>query len=102
MKSPAQMNIEELSALMGTLTKKDDCPASPICRAIGTIGRDCVSGGIIGANQSQYCLISIVTLLGYISGVTQKLLSPKKIEGFSHQGHKNSVSKRKTKSSSGA
>lgn len=100
MEAPVQMNIEKFAKLMESLKSKKDCPAAPICIALGTSRTDCLAGGDIMANQSQFCLVSIVALLGHISGITLKPTPSKKIAGFSEQDH--SASKKKSKTSSKA
>jgi hypothetical protein len=100
MKPPAQMDIAEFSKLMEEFKSKNDCPAAPICVALKTARLDCLAGGNVMANQSQFCLVSIVALLGRMSGITLKPTPSRKIEGFSGGVHARSGTDRKVKPSS--
>jgi len=97
------MKTKELEAFLKTLDNfrsKNDCPAAPICHAIGNLRTDCVAGSSIMANQSKFCSISIVAFLGHISGISMKPTPSKRIEGFSGQGRDRVALIQKSKTSS--
>jgi len=89
------MSKDIFSSLAGTLNvkmypeKKNDCPAIPVCEALGNLHGQCRNGANITHPSYHNCIATLVLLLARASGQLSKR-DQKKIEqrriGFSEIG----------------
>jgi len=49
--------------------RDEDCPAAPICEAVGNLRKCCTAGGMLAGRNGEICTASLILLVGRALGM---------------------------------